>query len=184
MYDRRRWNYRSYVRGASRMRAGQGIWITRQGILGQFRPLWGIFGANHQFKDTLLLEGRGYIPLPHRCAPGFILEYFYFKIQTILDFQVLVWTITIVNYMEVLYKFNEGISVYRWAHNWPLPEKIEELFLLLNSGLRKRNHFFSLWKELGSMRDDYNQQLDNSTTTILHKTRRVYHGPWVKNLSE
>ena len=26
-------------RGASRMRAGQGIWILRQGILGHFRPL-------------------------------------------------------------------------------------------------------------------------------------------------
>ena len=27
------------IRGASRVRAGQGIWILRQGILGHFRPL-------------------------------------------------------------------------------------------------------------------------------------------------
>ena len=63
------------VKGASRMRAGQGIWTLRQGILGHFRPLWGIFGANGQFKDTFLFEGRGCIPLlpPSRCAPALLI---------------------------------------------------------------------------------------------------------------
>ena len=62
----------SYCKGASRVRAGQGIWILRQGILGHFRPLWGIFGANSLFKDTFPFEGRGCIPLlpPSRCAPA------------------------------------------------------------------------------------------------------------------
>ena len=57
--------------GASRMRAGQGICVLRQGILGQFRPLLYIFGAKGLFKDTFLFEGRGCIPLlpPSRCAP-------------------------------------------------------------------------------------------------------------------
>ena len=57
-------------RGASRMRAGQGIWILRYGILGYFRPLWGIFGENGLFEDNFLFEGSGCIPLPPRCAPG------------------------------------------------------------------------------------------------------------------
>ena len=30
----------------------------------------GIFGANDQFKDTLIFEGRGFNPLPPICAPG------------------------------------------------------------------------------------------------------------------
>ena len=52
------------------VRAGQGLWILRQGILGHFRPLWSIFGANSLFKDTFPFEGRGCIPLlpPSRCA--------------------------------------------------------------------------------------------------------------------
>ena len=49
-------------RGASRMRAGKGIWIMRQGILGHFRSLWGIFRANGLVKDTFLLEGRRCVP--------------------------------------------------------------------------------------------------------------------------
>ena len=62
----------SESRGASRMRAGQGIWILRQGILGHFRPSGRIFGANGLFKDTFPFEGRGCIPLlpPPRCAPA------------------------------------------------------------------------------------------------------------------
>ena len=66
------------ARGASRMRAGQGIWILRQGFLDHFRPLWGIFGANGLFKDTFPFEGRGCIPLlpPSRCAPASIIVEF------------------------------------------------------------------------------------------------------------
>ena len=51
--------------GASRMRAGQGICVLRQGILCHFRPLLDIFRAKGLFKDTFLFEGRGCItPLP------------------------------------------------------------------------------------------------------------------------
>ena len=72
----------SLHRGASRMRAGQGIWILKQGILGHFRPLLGIFGANGLFKDTFLFEGRVCIP-PPRCAPEKANIYFIFmKIKT------------------------------------------------------------------------------------------------------
>ena len=53
-----------FVRGACRMRAGQGICVLRQGILSHFRPLLGIFGENGLFKDTFLFEGRGCIPPP------------------------------------------------------------------------------------------------------------------------
>ena len=61
----------SSISGASRIRAGQGICVLRQGILGHFRPLLDIFGAKGLFKDTFLFEGRGCIPLlpPPRCAP-------------------------------------------------------------------------------------------------------------------
>ena len=52
------------ISGASRMRAGQGICVLRQGILGHFRPLLDIFGAKGLFKDTFLFEGRGCIPPP------------------------------------------------------------------------------------------------------------------------
>ena len=56
--------------GASRMRAGQGICVLRQGILGHFRPLLDIFGAKGLFKDTFLFEGRGCIPiLASQCLP-------------------------------------------------------------------------------------------------------------------
>ena len=58
------------ISGASRMRAGQGICVLRQGILGHFRPSVDIFGAKGLFKDTFLFEGRGFIPPPPRCAPG------------------------------------------------------------------------------------------------------------------
>ena len=51
------------------MRAGQGICVLRQGILGHFRPLLDIYGAKGLFKYTYLFEGRGRIPLPPRCAP-------------------------------------------------------------------------------------------------------------------
>ena len=54
------------VRGASRMRTGQGIRILRQGILCHFRPLWGIFGTNDLFKYTFHFEGS----VPPRCASG------------------------------------------------------------------------------------------------------------------
>ena len=56
--------FRGYNSGASRMRAGQGICVPRQGILGHFRPLLDIFGAKGLFKDTFLFEGRGCIPPP------------------------------------------------------------------------------------------------------------------------
>ena len=60
-----------YTSGASRMGAGQGICVLRQGILGHFRPLLDIFGAKGLFKDTFLFEGRGCISLfPPRCAPA------------------------------------------------------------------------------------------------------------------
>ena len=49
---------------ASRMRAGQGICVRRQGILGHFTPLLNILGAKGLFKDTSLFEGRGCIPPP------------------------------------------------------------------------------------------------------------------------
>ena len=54
----------SSISGASRIRAGQGICVLRQGILGHFRPLLDIFGAKGLFKDTFLFEGRGCIPPP------------------------------------------------------------------------------------------------------------------------
>ena len=58
------------IRSASRMKAGQGLWIRRQDIFGHFRPLWGFFGANGLLKDTFLFEGRGCIPPPPpRYAP-------------------------------------------------------------------------------------------------------------------
>ena len=56
------------ISGASRMRAGQGICVLRQGILGHFRPLLDIFGAKGLFKETFLFEGRGCISPPPRCA--------------------------------------------------------------------------------------------------------------------
>ena len=61
----------SSISGASRIRAGQGICVLRQGILGHFRPLLDIFGAKGLFKDTFLFEGRVCIPPPPppRCAP-------------------------------------------------------------------------------------------------------------------
>ena len=40
--------------GASRMRAGQGIYGLRQCILNHFRPLLDIFGAKGLFKDTFV----------------------------------------------------------------------------------------------------------------------------------
>ena len=43
--------------GVSRMRAGQGIWILRQDILGLLRSLSVMFGANGLFKDTFIFEG-------------------------------------------------------------------------------------------------------------------------------
>ena len=58
-----------WYRGASRMRAGQGICVLKQSILSHFRPLLGISRANGLFKDTFLFEGRGCIPLPPRYAP-------------------------------------------------------------------------------------------------------------------
>ena len=48
--------------GANRTRAGQGICVLWQSILGHFRPLLDIFGAKGLFKDTFLFEGRGCIP--------------------------------------------------------------------------------------------------------------------------
>ena len=54
----------SSISGASRIRAGQGICVLRQGILGHFRPLLDIFGAKGLFKDTFLFEGKGCIHLP------------------------------------------------------------------------------------------------------------------------
>ena len=60
----------SSISGASRIRAGQGICVLRQGILGHFRPLLDIFGAKGLFKDTFLFEGRGCIPpLPPYMRP-------------------------------------------------------------------------------------------------------------------
>ena len=46
------------------MRAGQGICVLRQGILGYFRPSLDIFGAKGLFYDTFLFEGGGCIPPP------------------------------------------------------------------------------------------------------------------------
>ena len=51
----------SSISGASRIRAGQGICVLRQGILGHFRPLLDIFGAKDLFKDPFLFEGSGCI---------------------------------------------------------------------------------------------------------------------------
>ena len=48
--------------GASRIMAGQGIWMLRQCILGHLRPLKG--GKIGLFKDTLNFECRRCIPLP------------------------------------------------------------------------------------------------------------------------
>ena len=50
--------------GASRIRAGQGICVLRQGILGHFRPLLDIFGAKGLFKDTFLFGGQEMYPPP------------------------------------------------------------------------------------------------------------------------
>ena len=49
-------------RGASRIRAGQGIWVLRDGMSFHFRPLLGIFGAKGLFKEIFLFEGRECIP--------------------------------------------------------------------------------------------------------------------------
>ena len=43
---------------------GQGIWILRQGILGHFVPLWGIFGANVLFKTIFFLRAGMYPSSP------------------------------------------------------------------------------------------------------------------------
>ena len=58
----------SLCSGASRMKAGQGICVLGQGILGHFRTLSEIFGAKGLFKDTIF-EGRGCIPPPPLDAP-------------------------------------------------------------------------------------------------------------------
>ena len=47
-----------WVRGASRMRAGQGIWILRQGILGHFRP-FEVFSGQMACSKTLFLLRAG-----------------------------------------------------------------------------------------------------------------------------
>ena len=52
----------SSISGASRIRAGQGICVLRQGILGHFRPLLYIFGAKGLFKDTFLFGGQEMYP--------------------------------------------------------------------------------------------------------------------------
>ena len=53
------WPWQTYLFtwGAPRMTAEKGIWILRQSISGKLRSLWGIFGANGLFKDTLFRAG-------------------------------------------------------------------------------------------------------------------------------
>ena len=55
--------------GASRMRAGQGIYGLRQCILNHFRPLLDIFGAKGLFKDTFFFRVGDVSPLPPLDAP-------------------------------------------------------------------------------------------------------------------
>ena len=58
-------------RGASSMRTGQGIWILRQGILGQFKPFVRHFRGKWPVQRHFSFSGQGMYPPPTiRCPPG------------------------------------------------------------------------------------------------------------------